>query len=219
LADKRSLYRELGIETDATPAEVDKAYRQRARRAHPDTGGSAEAFHSLAHAHAILSDPDRRAAYDATGYEGELVSETIAARAMERIQELVASVLESELPFERVDLVAAIRDTLTKQKAEIAAAVERLERQARRAEAMAKRFSRRSGDNMIRGLLERRAGDTRQTAEKTRHEEAVFAKAIDLLADYSFEHETAEAPPAADRTSLRSPAATQTKRVSGAAGS
>ncbi|MBN9020207.1 MAG: DnaJ domain-containing protein [Rhizobiales bacterium] len=218
LAEKPSLYVELGIEQSASAAEIDKAYRQRARKAHPDTGGSSEAFHALSHAHAVLSDPERRKAYDETGYEGELISENIAARAMERIHELVASVLDSELPFEGVDLVAAIRDTLVKQKAEIASGVKKLERQAKRAEALATRFKKGSGDNFIRGLLERRAADTRQNAEKTRQEEAVFAKAIELLADYSFDHEkpaprTAETfarrpapPPNADRPAAGSQA-------------
>lgn len=194
-AEKPSLYVELGIERAATASEIDKAYRQRARRAHPDTGGTAAAFHALAHAYAVLSDPERRKAYDETGYEGELISENIAARAMERINELVASVLDSELPFEGVDLVAAIRDTLIKQKAEIADGTKKLERQAKRAEALAARFRKGAGDNFIRGQIERRAADTRQNAEKTRQEEAVFAKAIELLADYSFEHEK----PASDR--------------------
>jgi curved DNA-binding protein CbpA len=196
LAEKRSLYDELGVEPEAAAPEIDKAYRQKARKVHPDTGGSDTAFHALSHAYEVLSDPERRKAYDATGYEGELISENIAARAMERIHELVASVLDSDIPFESIDLVAAIRDTLTKQKAEIAAGVKKLERQAKRAEAMASRFRRdsghkNSGDNFIRGLLERRAAETRQNAEKTRQEEAVFVKAIELLADYSFEHEKA----------------------------
>ncbi len=191
--DRKSLYSELSVAREASSAEIDKAYRRRARQAHPDAGGNAEAFHALAHAHAVLSDPDRRAAYDATGYEGEIDAETIAARAMDHIQQLVATVLESDIPFEEIDLVAAIRDTLVKQKAEIAAAVVKLEKQAKRAEAMARRFRRGRGEDFIGAALDRRAGEARQSAEKTRHEEAVFAKAITLLADYAFEHE----PPAA----------------------
>jgi curved DNA-binding protein CbpA len=189
MADKRSLYSELAIEPGATPAEIDKAYRQRARDAHPDAGGTAAAFHALSHAYAILSDPERRKAYDETGYEGELAADDIAGRAMERIQALVVSVLESDLPFEAVDLIAPIRDTLTKQKGDIGAGIRKLEKQAKRAEAMAARFRRQSGDNIIRKSLERRAADTREMAEKTRREEAVFAKAIELLADYTFDFE------------------------------
>lgn len=192
-AEHHRLYRELGVGADASAAEIDKAYRKRARQTHPDAGGNAEAFHALTHAYAVLSDPDRRQAYDETGYEGELVAEVVATRAMERIHELVGSVLDSDLPFEEVDLVSAIRETLVKQKAEIGAAVRRLEQQAKRADLMAGRFLKKSGDNFIRGLLERRAADTRQKAEKTRHEEAIFAKAIELLADYSFEYREAEA--------------------------
>lgn len=194
MADKRSLYTELDIAPGATPAEIDKAYRQRARTAHPDAGGSAEAFHTLSHAYAVLSDPERRKAYDETGYEGELAADDIVGRAMERIQALVVSVLESELPFEQVDLIAPIRDTLTKQKSDVGAGIRKLEKQAKRAEAMAARFRRQSGDNIIRKTLERRAADTREMAEKTRREEAVFAKAIELLADYSFDFEPPPRP-------------------------
>jgi len=194
MADKRSLYTELDIAPGATPAEIDKAYRQRARTAHPDAGGSAEAFHTLSHAYAVLSDPERRKAYDETGYEGELAADDIVGRAMERIQALVVSVLESELPFEQVDLIAPIRDTLTKQKSDVGAGIRKLEKQAKRAEAMAARFRRQSGDNIIRKTLERRAADTREMAEKTRREEAVFAKAIELLADYSFDFEPPPKP-------------------------
>jgi curved DNA-binding protein CbpA len=196
MADKRSLYTELDVAPGATPAEIDKAYRQRARSAHPDAGGSSEAFHKLSHAYAVLSDPERRKAYDETGYEGELAADDIVGRAMERIQALVVSVLESELPFEQVDLIAPIRDTLTKQKSDVGAGIRKLEKQAKRAESMAARFRRQSGDNIIRKALEHRAADTREMAEKTRREEAVFAKAIELLADYSFDFEPPPKPAA-----------------------
>ncbi|MBZ9935868.1 DnaJ domain-containing protein [Mesorhizobium sp. BR1-1-16] len=200
--EKKSLYSELSVSGDASASEIDKAYRRRARQAHPDAGGNAEAFHALAHAYAVLSDPDRRAAYDATGYEGEIDAETIAARAMDHIQQLVASVLESDIPFEQIDLVAAIRDTLANQKAEIAGAVVKLEAQAKRAEAMARRFRRGKGPDFIGAALDRRSAEAKQTAEKTRHEEAVFAKAITLLADYAFDHEPATpvAPASGRRT-------------------
>ncbi|MBN9059965.1 MAG: hypothetical protein J0H21_12385, partial [Rhizobiales bacterium] len=125
---------------------------------------------------------------------------------MERIHALVASVLESDLPFETVDLIAPIRDTLTKQKADIGAGIRKLERQAKRAEAMAARFRKREGDNIIRKVLERRAADTREQAEKTRREEAIFAKAIELLADYSFDFEPPPPPKTAEPIKASEPA-------------
>lgn len=60
----QNLYRVLGCAPTATPAELKASYWRMARDNHPDRGGHAEAFQSLAHAYAILSDPPQRQAYD-----------------------------------------------------------------------------------------------------------------------------------------------------------
>lgn len=64
------LYAILGVSPDATPDEIKRAYRRKARELHPDTGGDEEAFKEVQHAYHVLSDPDRRARYDRFGDEG-----------------------------------------------------------------------------------------------------------------------------------------------------
>jgi molecular chaperone DnaJ len=63
----------LGLDRDATGADVKKAYRRLARRYHPDVNPgdqrSALRFREIAEAYAILSDPERRRRYDQVGYE------------------------------------------------------------------------------------------------------------------------------------------------------
>lgn len=54
----------LGIGPDADAQAVRAAYRRRARRAHPDAGGTAEEFHQVQSAWEILGDESARAAYD-----------------------------------------------------------------------------------------------------------------------------------------------------------
>lgn len=61
------LYSLLGVEHDATDAEIDKAFLAKAKQKHPDRGGSNEEMAALTVAHAILSDPARRADYDNGG--------------------------------------------------------------------------------------------------------------------------------------------------------
>lgn len=61
------LYGLLGVARDASPAEIRKAYFNKARDAHPDKGGDKEEFQRLQEAHSVLSDPDQRAFYDQTG--------------------------------------------------------------------------------------------------------------------------------------------------------
>lgn len=61
-------YKVLGIKEDATEDEIKKAYRKIAKKYHPDSNpGDKEAekrFKEAAEAYAVLSDTDKRKAYD-----------------------------------------------------------------------------------------------------------------------------------------------------------
>jgi DnaJ-class molecular chaperone len=58
------LYRILGVQAGADTMTIRHAYRNRARRYHPDAGGDERRMMALNKAWAILRDPARRAAYD-----------------------------------------------------------------------------------------------------------------------------------------------------------
>src|SRR5262245_6129302 len=66
-----SPYELLGLDRDASEAQVRRAYRRLARRWHPDLNpGNAEAarrYGAITEAFATLVDPVRRRAYDASG--------------------------------------------------------------------------------------------------------------------------------------------------------
>jgi DnaJ-class molecular chaperone len=64
-------YETLGVARDAKPEEIKKAYRKRAKNAHPDRNGGADAAMSAINvAYEILMDPKRRLNYDRTGTDG-----------------------------------------------------------------------------------------------------------------------------------------------------
>src|SRR6266516_6755568 len=67
---KQSLYEFLGVAEDASADEIKSAYRRLARRYHPDRNQgdsiSAERFTRIKTAYDVLSDPERRNAYDAS---------------------------------------------------------------------------------------------------------------------------------------------------------
>jgi Ca-activated chloride channel family protein len=69
MASGETYYERLGIARGATPEEIRRVYRHAARQFHPDTNvepGETELFLAVQEAYDVLSDPDKRAAYDAT---------------------------------------------------------------------------------------------------------------------------------------------------------
>lgn len=69
---KRDYYEVLGIDKNADDAAIKKAYRQLAKKYHPDMNpGNQEAekkFKEASEAYAVLSDPDKRRQYDQFGH-------------------------------------------------------------------------------------------------------------------------------------------------------
>jgi molecular chaperone DnaJ len=70
---KRDYYEVLGVNKDASPDEVKKAFRSLAREYHPDVNKAPDAeqkFKELGEAYEVLSDQERRGMYDRYGHEG-----------------------------------------------------------------------------------------------------------------------------------------------------
>ncbi len=71
MADKRDYYEVLGVSRDADDAAIKKAYRNIAKKCHPDINPSEEAaaqFKEASEAYEVLSDSEKRQRYDQFGH-------------------------------------------------------------------------------------------------------------------------------------------------------
>ena len=76
MPERPDYYKILGVGKNASDEEIKKAYRKLARKYHPDTNQgdkkAEERFKEISQAHDVLSDPDKRKAYDRGGLFGGL---------------------------------------------------------------------------------------------------------------------------------------------------
>eukprot|EP00933_Yihiella_yeosuensis_P024444 TRINITY_DN18953_c0_g1_i1.p1 TRINITY_DN18953_c0_g1~~TRINITY_DN18953_c0_g1_i1.p1 ORF type:complete len:184 (-),score=51.08 TRINITY_DN18953_c0_g1_i1:646-1197(-) len=72
---KECPYELLGVSRDASPKDIERAWRQKARVHHPDKApesekaSAEERFKRVAEAHELLADPERRQLYDLHGIQ------------------------------------------------------------------------------------------------------------------------------------------------------
>jgi molecular chaperone DnaJ len=73
MATERSFYEILGVDRNASDADIKRAFRKLAQQWHPDVSteaGAGDKFKEINEAYQVLSDPQRRQVYDMVGRAG-----------------------------------------------------------------------------------------------------------------------------------------------------
>jgi curved DNA-binding protein CbpA len=182
------LYEILGLKRTAGRKDIHRAYRRKAKTAHPDSGGTVEAFNELVTAYAVLSDGERREKYDETGEIDPPRPNNFDGGAIEIIAEKLGLVIHAEHDLAAMDVGALIEQAIRQDIADREGSITHQKRAGERLEALRARTKRKAqGEgNLVAGVLDWHALAIKNHIKK--HEEAVrfLERALEILKDYSF---------------------------------
>ncbi len=124
-------YEILGVARTAAPAAVKAAYRKRVQTAHPDRGGSHDAFVALVKAFGVLSDPEARRLFDETGlvdHDGiRNYRQDMVVVLADMFDAAVQTAIEAGLKLPSVDFIALMTKSVEKSAAEAASGARKID--------------------------------------------------------------------------------------------
>lgn len=186
---KSDLYGELGVDADASDAEIRAAYLRAAKQHHPDKGGDAAKFDRAARANMVLSDPAKRAEYDRTGKVDDQPDNELSM-----LSELLCGAFETAIgeagpKFKYCDLIASTIRLLKERGAMTAQVTARMTAELAQFAELAKRLTGGGEFDPLGRMLAERQAAMAVTIARGQDELAAIEKAIEMAATYKFSFE------------------------------
>ncbi len=184
----RDFYEILGIAPDASNDEVRLAYRSKVKEAHPDAGGSNEAFSEVVLAYEVLMDEDRRRQYDETGDAGDTGKEILQGAKL-IVEQLLNDLIQRD-DAKYHDLIPVMCSNISRVIGEKHANIDSLERHRNRLADLKKRFRPRSPtETSLHDLFETKLETVSKAIASERLSIAHLNAASSLLRRYDFVRE------------------------------
>jgi curved DNA-binding protein CbpA len=180
----KDFYEILGIAKDATQEEIKKKYRKLSKEHHPDKGGDGKLFAEITEAYQVLSDPDKRAAYD----RGEYVSNERNPEELARMR--LAALFDSAISgtyFEeakRRDIITDLKAALKKTKKTAERDVKALRDRIKVLGEISKRLS--GKDDLLNQVVDNNKRSVHRAIEGTKAEIEQLKLLIELCDDYKY---------------------------------
>lgn len=188
-------YEVLGLGPDATPEEINAAYKAAAKQAHPDAGGTTEEFTRVKGAAMVLLDPARRKKFDESGTLDEGKPDNALAEVMEAIANFFISSIDVADQFGSprladLNLVTAASTHFKNQVHGAKQHIKNVETKIAKFERALKRLKSKRQDDIVGNMLTHHVNSMKGLVTATQSQIKQFEKAVEILSDYEFEPDT-----------------------------
>ncbi len=181
-------YDTLGLQPDADPAAIKKAFRKAAQMNHPDKGGSTEGMQAIQKAYDTLSDPERRTQYDETG--DDTPPNNLRDQAMAQLQGLLLQCLD-QVDETTTPILEKMAKALINEVNKGAKIIEQDKVLIAKRERALDRLTKKQGSNLLAMVLE---FDIKRLEDHIKHTEGVmagFGMMQTILAEYEYRADSA----------------------------
>lgn len=186
-------YEELGVDRDATSDEINKAFRKKAKKVHPDGGGTPEEFERVKRASMVLLDPAKRKKFDEDGTVGDDAPDNDAALAMERVASFFINSINATTQegfgvpsLDEVDLVQGAMVYFSQQIGAAQNNINRVQRQVKQFTKAMSRIKTKRADDVLTTMLKKYAHDLDRNIEHNKKDIKINEMAKEIVRDYEF---------------------------------
>jgi curved DNA-binding protein CbpA len=191
------LYATLGVDRGADRAAIRRAYRNQAKKAHPDGGGSPRQFALVKLAVDVLTDDLRRAKYDQTGEFEEAPVDNAKAELLGMLATgldmALGKLYEQAKPPIHNDMVRLTKLALQQLRDKLASDRHEIGKRVVIAKELLGRWSSK-GENLMEELTAQRVKVSEEQIASITNRIGVVDKAIAVLDDASFRFDYVPAP-------------------------
>lgn len=194
-----ALYKTLGAAPGADSGDIKRAYRKKMAEAHPDKPeGSHEKAQAVNGAYLILSDPQKRAKYDASGsVDDGLIDDggigAIAEVLVSAFEQAMARVADGELDY--TDVAAAAKEVIIGFESNLVAAKANCNVRIRRCRRILKRLKfKGDGPDFVTRNLQMTLADAAEALANMNKQLAYIREAKIMANSYSYATDTQPSP-------------------------
>lgn len=182
-------YETLGVDRTDSPEQIKAAYRKLASKHHPDReGGDTATFQRIQKAYDVLSDPEKRAKYDAHGdepSEGEMLDRII--------NEVLMQILDSgRCDTKHHNIVDSLRNHFHHAQNNITSQVRQLRQNSRNYRRVHKRMK--ANNPIIFESLRQKRLQNIHVIRDLLQQHRTGVKILERLQDYSYQYDQYSVP-------------------------